>query len=171
MPQSDPSSGARLTGARPAPCAGACPLAAAPGLDRRAFLAQAGLATAYAAAAAALAACGAGGESPTSPNTVTSTTIDLASYPALASVGGVATLTVSGVPVAVVRSGASSFLALSRICPHQGTTVNVVSGGFYCPNHGAQFSSDGTWTGGQRASSLTQYHTSYDATAGTLTIG
>ncbi|GJG89472.1 hypothetical protein tb265_46530 [Gemmatimonadetes bacterium T265] len=159
----------------PAGVCGGCPLAPAdagpadPG--RRAFLSQAALAAAYATAAAALAACGAGGDGPTSPGSITPTALSVASYASLGAVGGVTTLTISGVPIVVVRTGASSFLALSRVCPHQGTTVNVVSGGFYCPNHGAQFNTTGTWTGGQRASNLTSYPTSYDATTGTLTIG
>lgn len=150
-------------------CGAACPLAAAvPGVDRRTFISQAVLA----AAATALAACGGSGDGPTSPSTIATTSVSLASYPALAAVGGVTTLTtVNGVPIAVVRTGASSFVALSRRCPHAGTTVNVVSGGFLCPNHGAQFNTAGTWIGGQRTGNLTAYPTSYDAATGELTIG
>lgn len=157
----------------PAASCGGCPLAPAAGpadLGRRAFLSQAAFAAAYATGAAALAACGAGGD-PTSPSSITRTSYSLASLPDLASTGGVSTVTISGVPIAVVRTGTSSFLALSRVCPHQGTTVNVVSGGFVCPHHGAQFNSTGTWVGGQRANSLTSYPTTYDASTGTLTIG
>ncbi|HEY0779534.1 MAG TPA: hypothetical protein VGD56_16320 [Gemmatirosa sp.] len=50
-------------------------------------------------------------------------------------------------------------------------SVNIVSSGFYCPNHGAEFNATGTWTGGQRTSNLTSYPTSYDPATGTLTIG
>ena len=156
-------------------CVTACPLAAAgsasfasddaSGVDRRTFLSQALLA----AAATALAACGAGSDS-TAPSSISSS-VNVSTYPTLASVGGVTAVSINGNPIAIVRTGTSSFLALSRVCPHQGTTVNVLSSGFYCPNHGAQFDATGTWIGGQRTSSLMSYPTSYDAATGVLTIG
>ena len=145
-------------------CAGDCPMAGA--VDRRRFLMQAGIA----AAAAALAACAGGGDSPTAP-TSGSATLTLANYPALASVGGVALVTASGSPIAVVRTAESTFVALSRVCPHQGTTVSQTTTGFRCPNHGATFDKAGNWTGGQRTSDLREYPVAYDAQAGTLTVG
>ncbi len=89
----------------------------------------------------------------------------------LANVGGVALVTLAGNPFAIVRTGATTFLALSRVCPHQGSIVNKTSNGFLCPNHGAQFSSTGTWLGGQRTTSLRSYTTAYDAATDTLTVG
>lgn len=158
--------------ARPA-CAHACALATTDGaVDRRGFLSQAVLA----AAAAALAACGGGGggggdvAGPTAPTTV-GTSLRVADYPALATTGGVATATVNGTPIAVVRTGASTFVALSRICPHQGFTVNPTAGGFLCPGHGAQFDATGTWVGGQRTTNLRAYQTTYDPATGVLAIG
>ena len=140
----------------------------ATGIGRRTFIAQA----AMVAAAAALAACGGGGGTDlTAPTLSGSTTIKVTDYPALASVGGVALVTIGGSPFAVVRTGASAFVTLSRVCPHQGSTVNQSGSGFLCPNHGAQFSSTGTWIGGQPTTSLRSYATIYDAAAGTLTIG
>ncbi len=160
MPQSSPAA---------APCQAACPLATAATIDRRVFLSHA----AFAAAAAALAACGGGGsggsDGPTAPAVINST-VSVASYPALAAVGGVATVTLNGSRVAIVRTGASSFITLSLSCPHQGTTLDVTSSGFHCPNHGATFNSTGVWVGGQRASNMSAYATSYDAATGTLTI-
>jgi Rieske Fe-S protein len=138
-----------------------------PGLDRRDFL----LAGARAAALLALSACGALGSAfPTSPGSV-SATLALANYPTLGNTNGVALVSSNGVPLAIVRTGASSFEALSRICPHQGSVVNLSGSGFLCPNHGARFSLSGQWTGGQPTSGLYSYPTSYDATAGTLTVG
>jgi nitrite reductase/ring-hydroxylating ferredoxin subunit len=161
----------------PAAACGACPLVAPPsdaasraavlGVDRRTFLSQATLA----AVATALAACGGGGGGDVTAPSSVSGSVNVSGASALASVGGVQAVTVSGTPVAIVRTGTASFLALSRICPHQGTTVDVVSGGFHCPNHGARFDSTGRWTGGQPANNLTSYPTSYDATTGVLTIG
>ncbi len=136
-------------------------------MDRRKFVSLG----AYAAAAAALAACAVGGgTSVTSPGSV-GATVKVSDYAALADVGGVAVTTLSGTPVAIVRTSSTTFITLSRICPHQGSTVNAVSGGFKGPNHGATFNSSGTWTGGQRTSSLRSYSTAYDSAAGTLTIG
>ena len=77
----------------------------------------------------------------------------------------------SGEPIAVMRTGVTTFLALSLICPHRGVTVGLSSPGFLCPGHGAMFAADGTWTGGQPTSNLGRYHLSYDPTAGTLQIG
>jgi Rieske Fe-S protein len=74
--------------------------------------------------------------------------VTIASWPALASVGGVAGSVgnVNGGPVAIVRTGATSFLALSMRCTHAGTTVNVVNNAsFRCPNHGALFNGQGVW--------------------------
>ena len=157
----------------------ACPLAAgagdavfasdaATGIGRRTFLTRSMLA----AAAVALAACGMGGDSPTAPGNL-SGSVKVSDYASLANVGGVAVVSMSGSPVAIVRTGASTFEALSLICPHQGSTVGVNSGGtgFTCPRHGARFDANGTWIGGQPTSSLHAYATTYDSSTGTLTIG
>jgi Rieske Fe-S protein len=135
------------------------------GIGRRTFLVQSGIL----AALAALTACGAGGDA-TAPPIPSNTTINVASYPALANVGGVAVLSVSGAPIAVVRTGTSTFLVLSRVCPHQGGTVQLSGNDFVCPVHGATFNLSGQWIGGQRTSSLRTYANSYDATSGTITI-
>ncbi|HET6762724.1 MAG TPA: Rieske (2Fe-2S) protein [Longimicrobiaceae bacterium] len=129
------------------------------GMGRRQFIA----AGTMAAAALLLAACSgdATGAQPSLPLTV-----KVSDYPALASVGGVALVSNS---VAVVRT-AGGYLALSRVCPHQGATVNASGGGFTCPRHGARFDASGTWVGGERTSSMRQLNTQYDAAAGTLTV-
>jgi len=135
------------------------------GMDRRSFLSAATLA----AVTLALAACSdvtGPGSSPSQP-----ASIKVSDYPVLASVDGIATLRLSGSPVAVVRTATDSYLALSLVCPHQGATVGVSGTGFICPRHGARFSETGKWTGGQPTSNLRSYAISYDATAGTLTIG
>jgi Rieske Fe-S protein len=163
MPTNDPSHGAGDD------CALDCPLGAsvpsAHGRDRRTFLARA----AVAAAAVALAACGAGGDA-TAPFSGTFS-FKVGDHPELASVNGVALITANGSRLAVVRTGATTFVALSRVCPHEGSTINATSTGFLCPNHGATFDRTGTWIGGQRTSSMRSYATSYDASTDTLTIG
>lgn len=138
-------------------------------LDRRGFLTQ----SMVAAAALALAACGTAGGDLTGlggSTNITGTSIKVADYSSLSAVGGVALVTVSGIPLAIVRTGTDTFIALSRICPHEGAVISSTSNGFTCPRHGAQFSKTGTWTGGQRTSSLRSYTATYDATAGTITV-
>lgn len=137
------------------------------GIGRRAFLVQSGIL----AAMAALSACGGlGGADVTQPNVPANTTINISDYPALASVGGVALLNVGSSPIAIVRTSTTSFLALSRVCPHQGGLITVSGNDFVCTRHGATFNLNGTWIGGQRTSSMYQYTTSYDAASGTLTL-
>ena len=94
----------------------------------------------------------------------------VADYPALATVGGISQVSSTGLPVAVVRSGASTYRAFSLRCPHQGSTVQVTGGAFRCPNHGATFNSSGAWTGGERTSSLTELKVAVNAAGDTLTI-
>ena len=95
----------------------ACVVQGAGGIDRRAFLAQSGMT----ALAAALAACGLS-NSPTAPGSLSQpVTITLSEHPSLANVDGVAFVSdTNGNPLAVVRTGTSTFVALSRICPHAG---------------------------------------------------
>src|SRR5439155_26485744 len=135
-----------------------------PLVDRRDFILRAALA----AASVALAACGA--DSATAPFSGTYT-LNVNSYSELSAVGGIAVLTANASPIAVVRTGTATFLALSRICPHQGGTIGVSGTGFICPVHGARFSSTGTWTGGQVTSNMRSYATNYDPSTGILTIG
>jgi cytochrome b6-f complex iron-sulfur subunit len=162
-------------------CSASCPLAhptpetaAGAAIGRRAFLTQGALA----AIALAMAACG--GDSPAAPS-IDSDTIRLADYPALAKVNGVAFVTLRKVPLAVVRTGDSRFVALARACPHQGPLVNASSNGFTCPRHGALFSITGEWVGGPTETvktfeglqqrDLHSYPVQYDPGTGTLTIG
>lgn len=98
--------------------------------------------------------------------------VTIASYAALANTGGAARVdTGRGLPVALVRTGATTFLALSLQCPHEGFTIDVQSSGFYCRNHGARFTSNGTWTNSaQRTTNMVSLPLTYDAAAGTVTI-
>lgn len=148
------------------------------GPGRRQFLTQAALG----AMAAFLAACGDGeiagvpndGEIELPPPVLpTGFTIRIADFPALSSVGGIARVDGNTAnPIAVSRTGATAFVALSMICPHAGyKPISIVSGGFRCPNHAARFDSTGNWTGGQRTRDLQSYPTVYNAGSGTLTIG
>ncbi|MEP6778834.1 MAG: Rieske (2Fe-2S) protein [Gemmatimonadaceae bacterium] len=138
--------------------------------SRRAFLSSAVM---VAVGAALLADCGDGqiGGAGGNFTGVSNFVVKLSDYNALNNVGGIARLSGSSTPVAVVRSSTSTYLAFSLVCPHQGTTVNINGSGFLCPNHGAQFNSSGGWVGGQRTSNLSSISVVLDATAGTLTLG
>lgn len=147
---------------------------AAPGPDRRRFLAQVTLA---AAGLVTTSACGDGviggplgpRDAPPLGNALI---VRIADFPALAAVGGSARVDpATSTPIAVTRTGTASFVALSMICPHASyRPIQIVSAGFLCPNHGAEFDGAGNWTGGQRTSSLRAYSVVYDEPAGTLTI-
>ena len=136
-----------------------------PQIARRTFV----LYGAAAIASMALLACG--GSDATSPSSVTQTTLQLSNFPALTSIGGVATTSIDGTPIAIVRESSTSFSAFSRICPHQGGIVNPSGTRFVCPNHGAIFDLDGNNIGGQRTSNLHAYPVTYDASAATITVG
>lgn len=142
--------------AGPAEFCGAC-------LSRRTFLAQA----AVAGVAVFLAGCAAGSSTgPSGPLSVT-----VANFPALGSIGGIARVDGnSSTPIAAVRVGTSQYAAFSLVCPHQGATVGINGSGFRCPQHGAQFAADGTWTGGQPTSNLHALSAQFDSATGILTI-
>ena len=79
--------------------------------------------------------------------------VTVANYPALAAVGGIAVVRTS--PAIALARTATGFVAFSLRCPHEGTTVNVLSNStLRCPNHGATFASSGSWSGGYRTGSL-----------------
>jgi cytochrome b6-f complex iron-sulfur subunit len=140
------------------------------GVSRREFLSAATMS----AVALTLAACGSGGggdddiTGPVPPG-VGEITVRVADFPGLASVGGVARVR-SSPPVAMTRTS-SGFLAYSLSCTHQGTTVLInANNTLQCPNHGAEFTSAGVWTGGQRTSNLVRLPVAMDATGANATI-
>lgn len=98
--------------------------------------------------------------------------ITVSDFPALATVGGTARVDAgTSKPIAVTRTGASTFVALSMICPHQRyKPIQIVGFGFQCPNHGAQFDPSGNWIGGQHTRDLVSYTSVYDSGTDTLTI-
>jgi Rieske Fe-S protein len=153
-----------------APCAGLCALRPNT-MDRRAFLSAAAIAS----VTLALTACGDGQigglTGPGSLGLAGGTlTLNLADFGALSSIGGVARVTQTGTPIAVYRSGASTFEAFSMRCPHQGTTIRITSTGFTCPNHSARFGKDGIWLGGKSTSNLVSIPVTFDPVTGTLTL-
>ncbi len=70
--------------------------------------------------------------------------VQLAKIPALANVGGsVAIGIIKGKPVAISRTGATTYIAFSLNCPHQNVPVTKVETGWRCEAHGSEFEPDG----------------------------
>ena len=97
-------------------------------------------------------------------------TLDLTStaYSTLTTVGNYA---YSGnVLVAHVKDG--SYVALSKICTHEGTTVSYrsASNDVYCADHGSVFTTTGSVTKGPAPTALTQYKVTLSTDSKSLTI-
>jgi Rieske Fe-S protein len=130
---------------------------------RREFVACTGC-----AAAAALAGCGGGGSSPGSPSAPATpppitgeTRVPLMAVgetvPASANlVGGLQT------PLAVTRVSQGEVIAVSRVCTHEGCTVNLPSSAgatMDCPCHGSRFRTSGQVVNGPASRPLFQFAT------------
>lgn len=142
-------------------------------LARREFISQATLA----AVATVLAACSGGGDvtAPSGNQQVgsggTTLTITLATFPTLSAVGGIAAVgSLGSKPIAVVRTAATTYLALSRVCTHANCTINVNATNFTCPCHGSRFNSTGQVTQGPATTALERFTATLSADGTTLTI-
>lgn len=137
-------------------------------LNRRDFLAKAGLA---AAALVVVEGCGDGQIGPTATTLGNGVTIKISDFPGLATAGTVVDV---GHVRAVVRTGDSSFLAMSRVCTHEGCEANVEQNQIRCPCHNSVFSATGDVVkgpdGGGSVTPLNKLNVVYDTLAGTLTI-
>jgi cytochrome b6-f complex iron-sulfur subunit len=140
-------------------------------LNRRDFLAKSALA---AAALVALEGCGDGQIGPTAVKLGSGTTISLQDFPQLAKIGTIVPVTAER---ALVRTSATEFLGLSRVCTHQGclTDIDTNSNQFQCPCHGSVFSNDGSVIRGPNIASppigpLEKLTTTYNQAAGTVTV-
>jgi Rieske Fe-S protein len=70
--------------------------------------------------------------------------VTLKSIPELSKVGGsVGIGNVRGRPVAITRTGTSTYIAFSMNCPHQGVKVSWEGTGWVCNAHGSKFEADG----------------------------
>lgn len=61
--------------------------------------------------------------------------------------------------IIIAKTTAGDIIAVSQACTHEGVTVTFQNNNnrFYCPRHGATFSTTGAVTGGPANSSLKQY--------------
>ena len=70
--------------------------------------------------------------------------VKLSSQSALSKVGGsVRVGTIKGLPVAIARTGNTTYTAFNLICPHQGAIVEKFADGWVCNLHLSKFESDG----------------------------
>mgnify|MGYP006290574969 CR=1 FL=1 len=99
-------------------------------------------------------ACSKDDDIPDDNNNGNGLTVDLNSLN-LDSVGG---FDYSG-NIIIIRSGENSYLALSKVCTHQGCEVsyNHSSGQLPCPCHGSVFSTTGAVINGPAETSLKKY--------------
>jgi Rieske Fe-S protein len=87
--------------------------------------------------------------------------VDTKKVKALGKVGGVAPLgTVKGVPAALMRTGANTYVALDLRCPHAGVTVSQAGSEWKCPAHGSVFKLDGAFVAGPAGAPLLKVVTS-----------
>ena len=83
--------------------------------------------------------------------------VKLKSIPELAKVGGsVGIGNVKGKPVAITRTGNSSYVAFSLSCPHKDVTVSREGNGWVCDAHGSEFEADGALVLGPATKRLTR---------------
>ena len=138
------------------------------GVSRRAFLER----SSAAAVGALLAGCGDGvlGGSLGVDTTSGMALVTVSNFPTLAAVGGVAFASGASVPLVIVRTGAATFDVFNRRCTHRGTQIRTFGSGFKCPNHGAEYTLAGKWSGGLRTADLKRIAASFDPTTGVLTV-
>ena len=151
-------------------------------LNRRAFLTRSALAKA--AALVVIEGCGDGQIGPSVPHLTgggdpnlpasPGLTIKLSDFPALATIGTVVDLGPS-TQRALVRTSATTFLGLSRVCTHQQCDTEVHNNEFECPCHGSIFSASGSVIRGPNIENsgitpLRPLATTFDPVANTVTV-
>lgn len=127
-------------------------------MDRKEFLFSLGKGAIAVCGACYLASCSS--DSPTSPqNSNVDLTLDLSltENSALSAVGG---YTIKN-GIIIVKTGATSFTAVSAACTHEGTTLvyDKNNSRFHCNNHGSNFNLEGTVINGPASKALAKYKT------------
>ena len=127
-------------------------------MDRKEFLTKLGKGAAVAGLVYCV-GCGANNSGVEPAPTNVDMTLDLSqsAYSALNNVGG--SVVIQGIIIG--RVNATSFVAVSAACTHEGTTIQfqLNNNRFYCNNHGSTFSLTGSVTNGPAARALTKYNT------------
>jgi Rieske Fe-S protein len=86
--------------------------------------------------------------------------VNLSKFKALGKIGGAILVgNVKEIPIALVRTGKTSYQALDLRCTHQGVPTKLVSGNFKCPAHGSEFTKTGAKKIGPAQSGLNKVNT------------
>ena len=131
-------------------------------MDRKEFLSQLGLTSAAVFMGACRAGCSKDGSTP-APTDV-DFTINL-SDPANAALGAAGGFIYKN-NIIIARTQTNAYIAVSQACTHEGTTVQFqgANNRFFCPNHGATFSTTGSVTNGPATKALVSYNTALTGT-------
>ena len=133
-------------------------------MDRKEFLTTVGIGAVAAICTSCLAACKPL-DSVVNPPTNVDFTLNLAdpANSALKTNGGY--IYQNNIIVARIADG--SYVALSSICTHQGSTIayDLTANRFHCPTHGSNFAVNGSVINGPASSSLMTYKTTLNATS------
>lgn len=150
-------------------------------LSRREFLTKSAIAAAVLVAAEA---CGDGQIGPPALKGVNGdpllppggpVQVKLSDFPELATTGAIVDIGRVGPDRTVMRTGPSTFVALSRICTHQQCLIDIKTDHYECPCHLSAFTNTGTVIHGPNVESppigpLRQLAVSFDAATQTLTV-
>ena len=144
-------------------------------MERKEFLSLIGLGSASALAAVCMGSCSKSTESTTTPGQPTTPTnvnitldLTLPANAALANPGGY----IYTGAIIVAKTIAGNFIAVSKVCTHQGATIQYegTNKRFYCPNHGATFTDTGAFIAGPDSlAALKQYKTTLSGNILTIT--
>ncbi len=74
--------------------------------------------------------------------------------------------------IIVANAKGGKLIALSKICTHQGTTIQYVLGedNFYCPNHGSRYNDNGSVKNGPSVTALKVYTATLSADGNSLVV-
>ena len=101
--------------------------------------------------------------------------LNVATYPALVTVGGSVQLNFSPIykPLTINRATSTEFVTLDSVCTHAGCTVNkflLANGYMRCPCHGSRYDVYGRVIGGPADADLTSYKTTFSASSNMITV-
>ena len=90
--------------------------------------------------------------------------------PELAAIGGSVRIgDIKGRPVALTKTGATTYVAFALICPHQGVTVVKEGEKWVCNAHGSQFETNGDLNLGPATTGLPRIAAKFSK--GLVTVG
>ena len=136
-------------------------------MERKAFFSSLGFSAGMIFLAPVISSCS---KSITDATTTSGSTVDFtldlssATYAALNSNGG----SVVKDNIIIARTSAGAFVALTSICTHQQynpIAFESAANRFHCPNHGSNFSTDGSVINGPASSALKKYNTQLTGTS------